>query len=61
MRLCQLVYVNKDLLIWLAVGMVGALELLGAGAIANGAHLGGLIIGVILGGVFALVSRVASN
>ena len=49
------------MLIWLAVGMVGALELLGAGAIANGAHLGGLIIGVILGGVFALVSRVASN
>lgn len=45
------------MLIWLLVGLVGALEILGAGAIANGAHLGGLVIGVILGGVFALLSR----
>jgi len=45
------------MLIWLLVGMVGALEILGAGAIANGAHLGGLIIGVCLGGAFGLLSR----
>lgn len=45
------------MLIWLLVGLVGALEILGAGAIANGAHLGGLVIGIILGGVFALLSR----
>ena len=45
------------MLIWLLVGMVGALEILGAGAIANGAHLGGLIIGVCLGGAFCLLSR----
>ena len=45
------------MLIWLLVGLVGALEVLGAGAIANGAHLGGLVIGVLLGGVFGLLSR----
>jgi GlpG protein len=45
------------MLIWLLVGLVGALEILGAGAIANGAHLGGLIIGVLLGGLFAFLSR----
>jgi len=45
------------MLVWLLIGMVGALEILGAGAIANGAHLGGLIIGVSLGGVFGLLSR----
>ncbi len=45
------------MLVWLLVGMVGALEILGAGAIANGAHLGGLIIGVSLGGAFGLMSR----
>lgn len=42
---------------WLLIGMIGALEIMGVGAIANGAHLGGLIIGVILGGVFGLLSR----
>jgi GlpG protein len=45
------------MLVWLLVGLVGALEVLGAGAIANGAHLGGLVIGVLLGGVFGLLSR----
>ena len=45
------------MLIWLVVGLVGALQILGAGAIANGAHLGGLVIGVLLGGVFGLLSR----
>ena len=45
------------MLIWLVVGLVGALQILGTGAIANGAHLGGLAIGVSLGGVFGLLSR----
>lgn len=45
------------MLIWLVIGMLGTLEFLGVGAIANGAHVGGLIIGFLLGGVFGLLSR----
>ena len=49
------------MLAWLLIGMVGALEIMGAGAIANGAHLGGVIIGVILGGVFGQLSKLARH
>ena len=45
------------LLVWLGLGMVGALELLGAGSIANGAHMGGLLIGLVLGAIFGLLHR----
>ncbi|MEE4143374.1 MAG: rhomboid family intramembrane serine protease [Halieaceae bacterium] len=41
---------------WLVVGMVGLVEVLGFGAIANAAHLGGLICGAALGALFGMVS-----
>lgn len=41
---------------WLVICMVGLVETLGFGAIANAAHLGGLICGSILGGLFGLIS-----
>ncbi len=44
------------MLIWLVVGLFGTLEFLGVGAIANGAHVGGLVIGFILGGLFAALT-----
>jgi GlpG protein len=43
------------MLIWLLVGMVGSMDFIGAGAIANGAHAGGLIIGLILGVVVSVL------
>ncbi len=45
------------MLIWLAIGFLGPLEFMGVGAIANGAHLGGLMIGFMLGAVLALLQR----
>ncbi len=41
---------------WLVVCMVGLIEVLGFGAIANAAHLGGLISGAILGALFGMMS-----
>lgn len=37
------------MLVYLVVGFTGAIDLLGLGTIANGAHLGGLVAGVLLG------------
>jgi GlpG protein len=42
---------------WLVVCLVGLVEVLGFGAIANAAHVGGLLCGAILGGLFGFVSR----
>ncbi len=42
---------------WLLVCMVGLVEVMGFGAIANAAHLGGLVCGVLMGAVFGLFSR----
>ena len=42
---------------WLVLCMVGLVESLGFGAIANAAHLGGLLCGAVLGAVFGMVSR----
>ena len=42
---------------WLLLCMVGLIELLGFGAIANAAHLGGLLSGAVLGVAMALLSR----
>lgn len=42
---------------WLVVCMVGLVEVLGFGAVANAAHLGGLLTGAALGVAFGLLSR----
>ncbi|MEP5321858.1 rhomboid family intramembrane serine protease [Marinobacter alexandrii] len=46
---------------WLVVCMLGVVEVLGFGAIANAAHVGGLVSGAILGVVFALSSRSSTS
>ncbi len=45
------------MLAFLALGFTGAVDLLGFGSIANGAHLGGLVAGVIVGTIVTLVLR----
>ena len=45
------------MLIYLAVGFTGAIDQLGLGKLANGAHLGGLIAGLVTGGLAALSVR----
>lgn len=42
---------------WLVLCMVGLVEVMGFGAIANAAHLGGLLCGALLGAAFGLLSR----
>jgi len=42
---------------WLVVCMVGVVEVLGFGAIANAAHVGGLLCGAVLGFLFGGLSR----
>jgi len=46
---------------WLVVCMVGLVEAVGFGAIANAAHLGGLLCGGLLGGIFGLSSRLGTR
>jgi GlpG protein len=46
---------------WLVVCMVGLVQVLGFGAIANAAHLGGLLCGAALGAAFGLLSRLAGD
>lgn len=46
---------------WLVVCMSGLVEVLGFGAIANAAHLGGLISGGVVGAIFAGFSRLGSD
>jgi len=41
---------------WLVICMVGLVESLGFGAIANAAHLGGLVCGAVLGALFGMMS-----
>lgn len=43
--------------IFLAVGFTGAIDLLGMGTLANGAHLGGLVAGLVIGVVSSLLNR----
>lgn len=46
---------------WLVACMAGVVEVLGFGAIANAAHLGGLLCGVVLGAVFGALSRAGGD
>ena len=46
---------------WLVACMAGVVEVLGFGAVANAAHLGGLLSGVILGALFGGLSRRGSD
>jgi len=48
------------MLIWLLIGMSGVLELVFGVGVANGAHVGGFGIGLLLGLVFGLLA-VAKN
>ena len=45
------------MLVYLAVGFTGAIDLLGLGSLANGAHLGGLVGGVLIGVVAGGINR----
>lgn len=42
---------------WLLLCLVGVVEGLGFGAIANAAHLGGLVCGALIGALFGVLSR----
>jgi len=46
---------------WLVACMAGVVEVLGFGAIANGAHLGGLLCGAVLGAVFGAAARTGGD
>lgn len=41
--------------VWLLVGFTDVLKLLGLGSIANGAHLGGLLVGILTGVIIARI------
>lgn len=41
--------------VWLFLGFTDVLKLLGLGSIANGAHLGGLLVGILTGVIIARV------
>ncbi|MDG1001716.1 MAG: rhomboid family intramembrane serine protease [Pseudomonadales bacterium] len=43
--------------VFLALGFFGVIDLLQLGSMANGAHLGGLLAGLLLGAAFALLER----
>jgi rhomboid protease GlpG len=45
---------------WLLLCMTGVMGILGAGAIANAAHVGGLVCGAALGLLLGLMSRLSS-
>ena len=42
---------------WLILCVLGVVEVLAFGAVANAAHVGGLVVGVCLGAAFGLLSR----
>lgn len=46
---------------WLVICIFGIVEVLGFGAIANAAHVGGLLSGAALGAAFGLLSRLSEN
>jgi GlpG protein len=46
---------------WLVACMIGLVEVLGFGKVANSAHLGGLICGALLGLIFGSMSRFSGD
>ena len=44
------------MIIWLVLGFLGIVEMFGFGAVANFAHLGGLISGIIFAAVYKFFS-----
>ncbi len=46
---------------WLVLCMTGMVEVLGFGAIANAAHVGGLLCGAVLGAVLGVMSRTGGD
>lgn len=47
------------MLLFLGLGMFGVLDLFLDGSIANGAHLGGLVAGLVFGGVYAKYKQIS--
>ncbi len=45
------------MLVYLVIGFTGAIDLLGFGSLANGAHLGGLLGGLATGAIAGLLAR----
>ena len=45
------------MLVYLVIGFTGAIDLLGLGKLANGAHLGGLLAGLVTGGLAGFLAR----
>jgi GlpG protein len=46
---------------WLLACLVGLVEVLGFGAVANAAHIGGLVCGAVLGVLFGTLSRAGGD
>lgn len=46
------------MIIWLILGFLGILNLFGFGNVANYAHLGGLISGIIFGMILILLNKI---
>ncbi len=49
------------MLLWMVLCMTGFVDALGAGSVANAAHVGGFVMGLILGGVSGLVERSSNS
>ena len=49
------------MIIWMILGFIGALELFGFGSVANFAHLGGLVSGIILAMMHKTINLIRKN
>ena len=45
------------MIIWLILGFIGLLDLFGFGSVANFAHLGGLVSGVMFAMIYKMTSK----
>ena len=50
-------YIYIFMIVWLLLGFLGVLEIFGFGSIANYAHLGGLISGLIFGMLVKILGK----